>query len=64
MIGVELRPFRFISLYADVGLPTAPYVGVGATLYLWGTDGARASRRSSDQVSRDTQISGRRRKPA
>ena len=35
LVGVELRPFRFLSLYADVGLHTAPYAGVGATLYLW-----------------------------
>jgi hypothetical protein len=35
LLGLELRPFRWISLYADVGLHTAPYAGVGMTLYLW-----------------------------
>ncbi len=35
LIGLELRPIRSVALYVDAGLHTAPYVGVGATVYLW-----------------------------
>lgn len=35
LAGVELRPFRALSIHADVGFHTVPYVGAGATLYLW-----------------------------
>lgn len=33
--GIQLRPFDFLSLNLDAGLHTAPYVGAGATFYLW-----------------------------
>ena len=33
--GIELRPVRWLAIHADVGLHTAPYVGVGLTLYPW-----------------------------
>lgn len=33
--GLELRPVRWFAIHADVGLHTAPYVGVGLTLYPW-----------------------------
>lgn len=35
LIGFELIPVRFLHLHIDAGLHTAPYVSVGATLYLW-----------------------------
>lgn len=35
LAGVELRPVRPVSLHVDVGLHTVPYVGAGATFYLW-----------------------------
>lgn len=35
LAGIELRPIRQIAISADVGLHTAPYVGVSLTLYLW-----------------------------
>ncbi|MCA9679880.1 MAG: hypothetical protein H6709_08820 [Kofleriaceae bacterium] len=35
LVGAELRPFRFLSVYVDAGLHSVPYVGAGVTLYLW-----------------------------
>jgi hypothetical protein len=35
--GLELRPFRWLAISADVGLHTAPYVGLGLTLFPWKT---------------------------
>jgi len=35
LVGLEVVPFRFLHVYVDAGLHTAPYVGAGATLYLW-----------------------------
>lgn len=35
LVGLEFRPVKPISVHLDVGLHTVPYVGVGATLYLW-----------------------------
>ncbi len=35
LTGLELRPIRWVALNIDIGLHTAPYVGVGLTLYPW-----------------------------
>lgn len=35
--GFELRPVRWLAIDLDFGLHTAPYVGVGMTLYPWKT---------------------------
>jgi hypothetical protein len=35
LVGLELRPSRFVAVYADLGLHTVPYVAVGLTLYPW-----------------------------
>jgi hypothetical protein len=35
LVGLQLRPFEFLSVNVDAGLHTMPYVGASATLYLW-----------------------------
>jgi hypothetical protein len=37
LAGIELRPFKWVAIYVDVGLHTAPYIGAGLTLYPWKT---------------------------
>jgi hypothetical protein len=33
--GLELRPVRWLAFNIDLGIHTAPYLGVGVTLYPW-----------------------------
>jgi hypothetical protein len=35
LAGLQFKPFRFLHLHVDAGLHTTPYVGAGATFYLW-----------------------------
>jgi hypothetical protein len=35
LVGVELRPVKPIAVHLDVGIHTVPFIGAGATLYLW-----------------------------
>ncbi len=35
LLGMQLVPFDFLHLHVDIGFHSVPYVGAGATLYLW-----------------------------
>jgi len=35
LVGLQLRPFNWLHIHLDAGIHTAPYVGLGVSLYLW-----------------------------
>lgn len=35
LIGLQLRPTRFLHIHVDAGIHTVPYASVGVSLYLW-----------------------------
>ncbi|HTJ44401.1 MAG TPA: hypothetical protein VL463_19995 [Kofleriaceae bacterium] len=35
LVGFQLEPTRWLHIHLDGGIHTAPYVSLGATLYLW-----------------------------
>lgn len=37
LLGVELRPARWLAIDLDAGLHTAPYLGLGVTIFPWKT---------------------------
>jgi hypothetical protein len=35
LVGLQLRPVKAVGINIDIGLHTVPYIGAGATFYLW-----------------------------